>query len=219
MNRTKKKGQVMIITGATSGIGRATALEWAKRGGSVVLAARSSENLDEVALACKAAGGKSLVVQVDVSREEDVLKLTEKAVNTYGKIDIWLNKAAAMIFGGFNQIPTEDFHRILETNLFGIIYASLWPMKFWELWNEGKINRIEKGKNKVKFTLNIPYQTISGNGNLREVSCSNLNPLDEGENLDKEVNGLNPVEKSNTPNCTTSAAVDSVQRSPSVVSC
>jgi len=44
-------------------------------------------------------------------------------------------------------------------------------MKFWELGNEGKISRIEKGKNKVKFTLNIPYQTISGNGSLRKVSC------------------------------------------------
>ena len=91
--------------------------------------------------------------------------------------------------------------------------AYLWPMKFWQLWNQGKIDRIEKGKNKVKFNLNIPYQLISGNGNLREVSCSNANPLDEGENLLKEVNGPN------TPNYTTSAAVDSVQRSPSVVSC
>lgn len=86
--------------------------------------------------------------------------------------------------------------------------AYLWPMKFWQLWNEGKIIRIEKGKNKVKFTLNIPYQMISGNENLREVSCSNTNPLDESENLLKEVNGPN------TPNYTTS-----VQRSPSVVSC
>jgi putative transposase len=93
--------------------------------------------------------------------------------------------------------------------------AYLWPMKFWELWDEGKITKVEKGKNKVKFTLNIPYQNISGNGNLREVSCSNLNPLDEGENLlGKEVNGLKPEDEPNTPINTTS-----VQRSPSVVSC
>jgi len=92
--------------------------------------------------------------------------------------------------------------------------ANLWPMKFWQLWNEGKIKRIEKGKNKVKFTLEITYQNISGNGNLREVSCSNLNPLDEGENLNKEVNGLKQMDEPNTPNYTTS-----VQRSPSVVSC
>ena len=67
--------------------------------------------------------------------------------------------------------------------------AYLWPMMFWQLWNEGKISRIEKEKNKVKFTLNIPYQSISGNANLREVSCSNLSPLNGGENLPQEVNG------------------------------
>lgn len=93
--------------------------------------------------------------------------------------------------------------------------AYLWPTLFWKLWDEGKITRVEKDKKKVKFTLNIPYHEISGNGSPREVSCSNLNPLDGGENLpNKEVNGLKPRNKPNTPNQTTS-----VQRSPSVVSC
>jgi putative transposase len=66
--------------------------------------------------------------------------------------------------------------------------AYLWPMMFWQLWNQGKVNRIEKEKNKVKFTLKIPYQSISGNESLREVSCSNLSPLNGGENLPPEVN-------------------------------
>lgn len=86
--------------------------------------------------------------------------------------------------------------------------AYLWPMEFWQLWNEGKIIRVEKGKNKVKFKLTIPYQMISGNGSQREVSCSNSIPLNEGENLQKEVNGPN-----------TSTFTTSVQRLPSVVSC
>jgi transposase InsO family protein len=86
--------------------------------------------------------------------------------------------------------------------------AYLWPMKFWELWEEGKITRLEKDKNRFKFVLNIPYQSISGNRSQREVSCSNTSPLDEGENLENEVIGPN------TPNYTTS-----VQKSPSIVSC
>lgn len=86
--------------------------------------------------------------------------------------------------------------------------AYLWPMMFWKLWNQGKISRMEKENKKVKFKLEIPYQSISGNANQREVSCSNLSPLNGGENLQKEVNGPN------TPNYTTS-----VQSSPSVVSC
>lgn len=118
------KGQVMVITGASSGIGRATALEWAKRGGTVVLAARSNEELSKVAAACEEAGGKALPVQTDVSKEADVNKLAEEAVKTFGKIDVWLNNAAVLVFGDTNAIPTEDIHRILETNLFGVIYGA-----------------------------------------------------------------------------------------------
>ena len=114
----------MVITGASSGIGRATALGWAKRGGSIVLAARSKEVLEQVASDCEEAGGKILVAQSDVSIEEEVNRLAEEAVNAFGKIDIWLNNAAVMIFGGFNDIPTKDFRRILDTNLLGIIYGA-----------------------------------------------------------------------------------------------
>ena len=99
------------------------------------------------------------------------------------------------------------YHKYNNVRLHASI-ASLWPIKFWQLWKEGKIKRIEKRKNKIKFVLTIPYQSISGNGSLREVSCSNTNPLDEGEDLKIEVNGPN------TPSCTTS-----VEWSPSVVSC
>jgi short-subunit dehydrogenase len=91
MKRTRKKRQVMVITGATSGIGRATAMEWAKRGGTVVLAARSREVLEKVATNCEEAGGKALVVQADVSKEEEVNKLAEKAV----PLDLWQNRCLA----------------------------------------------------------------------------------------------------------------------------
>ena len=121
------------------------------------------------------------------------------------------------IFWSMEELESrlETFYDSYNNKRIHASIAYLWPMKFWELWNEGKVTRIEKEKKKVKFTLNIPYQYISGNGNLREVSCSNLNPLDEGENLQiEEVNGLRPADEPNTPNYTTS-----VQRSPSVVSC
>lgn len=124
MKGTKKKGQVMVITGASSGIGRATALEWAKRGGNLVLASRSPEVLDQIAAECEKAGGEAMIMQVDVSREEEVEKLAEAAVSTYGKIDVWLNNAAVMIFGNFTQTPSEEFRRVLETNLFGNIWGA-----------------------------------------------------------------------------------------------
>ena len=112
-----------------------------------------------------------------------------------------------------NRLKT--FYDVYNNKRLHASIAYLWPMKFWELWNEGKITKEEKKKKKVKFKLKIPYHSISGNGNPREVSCSNLNPLDAGENLpNSEVNGLKPVDEPNTPNFT-----PSVQRSPSVVSC
>lgn len=114
----------MVITGATSGIGRATALQWASMGGSVVLAARSKEVLQEVAAACEHSGGKAHVVQADVTQEDEVNNLAAEAVSAFGKIDVWLNDAAVLIFGEFTQIPTADFRRILETNLFGFIYGA-----------------------------------------------------------------------------------------------
>lgn len=120
------------------------------------------------------------------------------------------------VFWSFSELEErlEVFYEKYNNKRIHASIAYLWPMKFWQLWNEGKIDRMEKGKNKVKFTLNIPYHTLSGNGSLREVSCSNFHPLDEGENLKKGVNGLNQTDESNAPNYTTS-----VQKSPSVISC
>ena len=86
--------------------------------------------------------------------------------------------------------------------------AWLWPYKFWQLWNEGKIERIEISKKKVKFRLLIPRHEISGNMSLREVPCSNSKPLDGDENLNiDEVTGPDTLRTT------------SVQQSPSVVPC
>lgn len=132
----------------------------------------------------------------------------------HGILDQAIGNQVFWSFGELEQ-RLETFYDSYNNKRIHASIAYLWPMKFWELWDGGKITRVEKGKNKVKFTLNIPYQHISGNGNLREVSCSDFHPLDGGENpKKKEVNGPEPVDGPNTPNSTTS-----VQRSPSVVSC
>ncbi|EIM76375.1 integrase [Nitritalea halalkaliphila LW7] len=121
------------------------------------------------------------------------------------------------VFWSLDELE-DRLYTFYETYNNSRIHASiayLWPMKFWELWGKGKIEMIKKEKNKVKFKLRIPYQSISGNGSLREVSCTNLTPLDGGENLPyEEVSGPNQTDGPNTSNHTTS-----VQRSPSVVSC
>jgi short-subunit dehydrogenase len=162
MKKKSKKNLVMVITGASSGIGLATAREWASRGGTVVLAARSSEVLEEEAAVCEDAGGKALVVQADVSKEEDVNRLVKEVVKTFGKIDVWLNNAAAMIFGEFNEIPTEDFRRILETNLFGVIYGARAAIQQFRRQGKGILINMGSLAGIVGQPYSTPYSISKG---------------------------------------------------------
>ncbi len=112
-------GSVVVITGASSGIGRATARAFAERGASVVLAARSAEPLEDVAAECRAAGGRALPVPTDVAEDTDVQALARAAVERFGAIDVWVNNAAVMAYGRFDNVPGEVHRRVIETNLFG----------------------------------------------------------------------------------------------------
>lgn len=112
---------VVVITGASSGIGRAAALALAERGANVVLAARSEQSLREVAEECEAAGGQALVVPTDVADQEAVQDLARQTADRFGRIDVWVNNAGVMAYGYFEQIPAETYRRVIETNLFGQI--------------------------------------------------------------------------------------------------
>lgn len=115
---------VVVITGASSGIGRATARTLAEHGASVVLAARGEQSLREVADECEAAGGRALVVPTDVTDEEAVRVLARRTVESFGRIDVWVNNAGVIVYGQFEQIPTETYRRVIETNLFGQIHGA-----------------------------------------------------------------------------------------------
>ncbi len=115
---------VIVITGASSGIGRATAHALAERGASVVLAARSEQSLREAAEECEAAGGQALVVPTDVADQEAVQELARQTADHFGRIDVWVNNAGVMVYGYFEQIPDETYRQVIETNLFGQIYGA-----------------------------------------------------------------------------------------------
>lgn len=157
MNKHTKEGLVMVITGASSGIGRATALEWARKGGSVVLAARSREVLEEVSAACVEYGGRAHIVQADVSIEEDVNKIAEEAITTFGKIDVWLNNAAVMIFGRFDEIPTEDILRLINTNLCGYIYGARAAVRRFRAQGYGTLINMASVSGIVGQPYSVPY--------------------------------------------------------------
>lgn len=115
---------VIVITGASSGIGRATALAFAEKGSTVVLAARRQDALESLAQECEQRGGQALAVPTDVAKEEEVKALAQKVYDTYSHIDVWVNNAAVSLFGAFDETPTEDIKRVLEVNLFGCVYGA-----------------------------------------------------------------------------------------------
>jgi short-subunit dehydrogenase len=117
--------QVMVITGATSGIGLTTARMAAKRGVGLVLAARNEEALRKLTDEINSSGGKAVYVQADVGIEGDVKKIAAEAINTYGNFDTWVNNAGVSIYGKLEDVPVEDFRRLFETNFWGIVYGSL----------------------------------------------------------------------------------------------
>lgn len=120
----KLKEAVVVITGASSGIGRATAHEFADKGASLVLAARSASELQEVVAECELRGAKAIAVPTDVTEETDVLALARRAVEAFGRIDVWVNNAAVSVFGKLNDVPMEDFRRVFETNVFGYVHGA-----------------------------------------------------------------------------------------------
>lgn len=116
---------VALITGASSGIGMATAYQFAANGYDVVLAARRSDELEEAAQHCRDQYGVSaLAVPTDTTDDQAVQQLGDAAVKKFGRIDVWVNNAAVYVAGKFEDTPLEDIRRLFETNFFGYLHGS-----------------------------------------------------------------------------------------------
>ncbi|RAK58011.1 SDR family oxidoreductase [Phenylobacterium deserti] len=118
------QGRTVVITGASSGFGRGMAVAFGQRRANVVLAARRTEVLEQVAGEVRSAGGRALVVTTDVGREADVQRLAQAAVAEFGRVDVWINNAGVGALGRFDEVPLADHSRIVDTNLKGVIYGS-----------------------------------------------------------------------------------------------
>lgn len=121
--------QVIVITGATSGIGLTTACMAAKRGAKVVMAARNEEALETICSAIKAAGGQCTTVVADVGVREDVEKIAEKAISTYGGFDTWVNNAGIGAYAKLEEMSDEDHQKLFQTNYWGVVYGSTVALK------------------------------------------------------------------------------------------
>jgi short-subunit dehydrogenase len=117
--------QVMVITGASSGIGLATAQIAAQAGAALVLAARSEARLAEITDVINGEGGQAIYVVADVGSEGDVRRVADAAIDRFGRIDTWVNDAGVAIYGRLDEVDDADSRRLFDTNFWGVVYGSL----------------------------------------------------------------------------------------------
>jgi NAD(P)-dependent dehydrogenase (short-subunit alcohol dehydrogenase family) len=115
--------QCVVIVGASSGIGRAAALEFARRGASVAVAARTVSALDSLVAEITAEGGTALAVPTDVADPDQVRALGERAESAFGGIDTWVNAAAVAVWGRIEEISDAEFERVMRVNFLGQVYG------------------------------------------------------------------------------------------------
>jgi short-subunit dehydrogenase len=124
------RDKVVIVTGASSGIGEATAYEFARNGSKVMCAARSETKLAAVVEGIKKEGFEAGYVVTDVSREEDCRNLVEKTVARYGTVDILINNAGISMRAAFEEVDLKVLHRLMDVNFWGTVYCTKYALPY-----------------------------------------------------------------------------------------
>lgn len=137
MSRLSSK--VVAITGASAGIGRATAVQLAAQGAAVVVSARRADRLDELVTEIRASGGRALAVPADVARIEDVQNLVTRAVSEFGRLDVMICNAGIGFHGTLDETPIDAMRRLVDVNLMGTLYAARAAIDIFKRQNVGHI--------------------------------------------------------------------------------
>jgi len=117
--------QVIVITGASSGIGLATARTAAEKGAKLVLAERSEETSNEIVNQINSRGGVAVYVPCDVADRQQVERVAQEAITRFGRIDTWINNAGLAIYGRLDEVTEEDNRRLFDVNFWGVVHGSL----------------------------------------------------------------------------------------------
>jgi NAD(P)-dependent dehydrogenase (short-subunit alcohol dehydrogenase family) len=128
--------QVVVVMGASSGIGRETALRLANKGAKVVAAARERKGLQSLVEQIQRAGGSAIAVPADTAEFAQVKAVAERAVREYGHLDTWVQAAAVSLYASFEQTTPEEFKRVVDVNLIGAAYAAMAALPY--LKDEGR---------------------------------------------------------------------------------
>ncbi len=149
------ENKVVVITGASSGVGRAAAMAFARQGVTLILTARGIKALQEITEECQSMGVHAIAIPTDISDSDAVAKLVESAIEFEGKIDIWVNNAGVLAAGALDDTPIEVIDQVIKTNLLGYIHGAHAVLPYFKEQGFGTIiNNISVGG-----WLPTPYAT------------------------------------------------------------
>lgn len=133
------KDKVIIITGASSGMGEAAARHLATKGAKVVLAARRSSRIDALAKEINEQGGTAMAIATDVTREDDVKKLVDTTVGQWGRIDVLINNAGVMPLSPLDQVKVSEWNQMIDVNLRGVLHGIAAALPYMKAQKSGHI--------------------------------------------------------------------------------
>jgi NAD(P)-dependent dehydrogenase (short-subunit alcohol dehydrogenase family) len=149
--------QVVVLMGASSGIGREAALRFGKRGAKVVVSARGEEGLDSLVEEIRGEGGEAIAVPADTSQFEQVKVVVDRAVEEYGRLDTWVHLAAVGFFATFEQTTPEEFERVIDVNLMGQVYGAMAALPHIKREGRGALVHISSVEAKRSFPFHSAY--------------------------------------------------------------
>jgi NAD(P)-dependent dehydrogenase (short-subunit alcohol dehydrogenase family) len=149
--------QVVALMGASSGIGRKTALRFARKGAKVVVSARSKEGLDSLVEEIRVKGGEATAVVADTSDFGQVRAVADRAVEEYGRLDTWVHLAAVGLFATFEQTTPEEFGRVIDVNLMGQVYGAMAALPHLKREGRGALIHISSVEAKRSFPFHSAY--------------------------------------------------------------
>jgi NAD(P)-dependent dehydrogenase (short-subunit alcohol dehydrogenase family) len=138
-NKNDFQDKVVVITGATGGVGRVTAWEFAKQGAKIALIARSAEQLEATKKEVEEYGGKAITIQTDVADAKQVEAAAARTEQELGEIDIWVNNAMNSVFSPFHKIDADEFKRVTDVTYLGTVYGTMSALKRMRPRNRGSI--------------------------------------------------------------------------------
>ena len=130
-------GKVVVITGASSGLGEATARHLSQLGAKVVLAARRKDRLEQLVGELIAAGGEAVAYQTDVTRADEVKALIQGALDTFGRVDVLVNNAGLMAIAPLSDVRVEEWERMIDINIKGVLYGIAAALPVFQQQNAG----------------------------------------------------------------------------------